>query len=60
MHGVKKPDGGINANAKTAKIGRIGLETINDGNVGERPQFPGRSENLGCVRESTWLRGRLL
>jgi hypothetical protein len=53
MHSMKEPDGCINANAKTMKIGRIGLKTINNSNVSKRPQIPRRSENLSCVRGST-------
>jgi len=45
MGGVKEPNGRVNADAKSAKIG-IALETIDDGNVSERPQFPRRSEDL--------------
>ncbi len=60
MCGVKEPDGRVDADAKTAKIGRIGLETIDDGNVGKRAQFPGRSENLSSVRGSTWMGGLYL
>ncbi len=54
---MKGPDGRINANAKTAKIGRIGLESIDDGDVSKRLQLPRRSENLSRVRGSTWTSG---
>ncbi len=57
IHSVKGPDGCVNADVKTVKIGRIGLETIDDGDVSKRPQLLRRSENLSCVRGSTWTSG---
>jgi hypothetical protein len=45
--GVKKPDGCIDANAKTPKVGRIPLESVDDSEVGERSQFPRGSKDLG-------------
>lgn len=50
MCSMKEPDGCINADPKTMKMCRIGLKTINNGNVSKGPQFPRRLENLGCVR----------
>jgi hypothetical protein len=52
MSSVKEPDRRVDADAETSKIGRIGLEAIDDGDVGERSQGSGRSEDLRCVRGS--------
>lgn len=46
VSGVKKPDGGIDSNAETPEIGRVRLETVNDGEVCERSQFTSWSKNL--------------
>ena len=46
VSGVKEPDGGIDSNAKTPKIGRVSLESVNDCEVCERSQFSGRSKDL--------------
>jgi hypothetical protein len=35
MCGVKEPDGRVDTNAETTEVGRIRLETINDGDVGK-------------------------
>ena len=43
---MKEPDGCIDSNAKTPKIGRIPLESVLDSQVGERLQFSGGSKNL--------------
>jgi hypothetical protein len=43
---MKEPDRCIDANTKTPEIGRIPLESVDDGSVGERPQFSRGSKNL--------------
>lgn len=43
---MKEPDRRIDANAETPKIGRIPLEPIHDGEMGERSQLPRRTKNL--------------
>ena len=50
MRGVKEPEIGVNADAETAKICGIGLEAIDDGDVGKRARFARGSENLRRVR----------
>ncbi len=57
IRSVKGPDGHVNADAKTTKISRIGLKTIDDGDVSKQLQLPRRSENLSRVRGSTWTSG---
>ena len=37
MRGVVEPDRGVDADAEATKVGGVGLETIDDGDVGERP-----------------------
>ena len=50
MRSVKEPDRCVDADAETAKICRIGLEAIDNGNVGKRARFARGSENLRRVR----------
>lgn len=50
MRGVKEPEIGVDADAETAMMCRIGLEAIDDGDVGKRARFARGSENLRRVR----------
>lgn len=44
--GMKEPDGGIDSNTKTSEIGRVQLESVNNGEVCERSQLTRRSKDL--------------
>jgi hypothetical protein len=46
VRGMKEPNGCIDANAQASKVGRIALETVHNGDVGEGSQFPRGSEDL--------------
>jgi hypothetical protein len=43
---VKEPNGCVDANAETPKVGRISLESVDDGEVGKRSQFSRGSKDL--------------
>jgi hypothetical protein len=50
MHGVKEPDGCVDADAETAEVGRVSLKAINNSNVGKRASSANSVENRGACQ----------